>query len=105
MKVPKTRRENEIWIVCDELVAEGIQGIKVTGDAIRERLLELGFSKGSPNKIYKYRKNWREGRGIEEEDFILDVKDPGALNDPLTRAVEAVRAEIRFEYYFISIHS
>lgn len=97
MKTPKTRREREIWRVCDELVAEGTIGNKVTGDAIRERLFELGYSKGSPNEIYKYRKNWREARGITEEDFNAAVPSQIALNDPIVRAVEAVRNEIRIE--------
>ncbi len=97
MKTPKTRREHEIWRACDELVANGIPGNKVTGDAIREHLLVLGFSKGSPNEIYKYRKNWREGRGIEDEDFSQPDKGSVALTDPLMRAVEAVRTEIRAE--------
>lgn len=96
MKTPQTRREREIWQVCDELVLEGTLGHKVTGEAIRERLLELGYSKGSPNEIYKYRKNWREGRGIVEEDFSQPIKAV-TLTDPIARAVEAVRQEIRKE--------
>ncbi len=97
MKTPKTRREHEIWRACDELMASGIPGNKVTGDTIREHLLELGFSKGSPNEIYKYRKSWREARGIEDEDFRQSVTGTVALTDPLTRAVEVVRTEIRAE--------
>ncbi len=99
MKTPKTRREREIWRVCDELVTEGALGNKVTGDAIRERLFELGFSKGSPNEIYKYRKNWREARGIIDENFnepALNLNQI-ALNDPIVRAIETVRNEIRIE--------
>lgn len=109
MSAPKTRREFEIWKVCDQMVAEGIPGIRVTGEAIRERLFEAGLSKGSPNEIYKYRKHWREARGVEEEDFHLPminqikIVNPlnkvkqGILSDPLVRAVEAIRAEIQKE--------
>jgi len=97
MKIPKTRREREIWQVCDQLVTEGALGHKVTGDAIRERLLEEGYSKGSPNEIYKYRKSWREARGVLDEDFSQNESQQLVLNDPLSRAVEAVRNEIRLE--------
>jgi len=97
MKKPKTRREWEIWQACDQLVAEGTLGYKVTGDAIREHLLEQGLSKGSPNEIYKYRKSWREARGVLDEDFSQNEPQQLILNDPLSRAVEAVRHEIRLE--------
>lgn len=97
MKQPKTRRENEIWQACDALVAEGILGHKVTGDMLREKLLDLGHSKGSPNEIYKYRRNWREARGIVEEDFSRSQNDALALSDPIVRAAEAIRKEIEMK--------
>lgn len=97
MFVPKTRRERDIWQVCDALVAAGTPGHKVTGDAIREQLLSLGLSKGSPNEIYKYRKSWREARGIIEEDYRFPTQEQIILTDPLARAVEMVRNEIRNE--------
>jgi hypothetical protein len=97
MNTPKTRRERDIWQVCDGLVATGTPGNKVTGDAIREQLFSLGLSKGSPNEIYKYRKSWREARGIIEEDYRFPTQEQIILTDPLARAVEMVRNEIRNE--------
>jgi CDP-diacylglycerol pyrophosphatase len=97
MMTPKTRREREIWQVCDELVAKGMLGNKVTGEAIRDQLLEHGYTKGSPNEIYKYRKNWREARGILAEDYSLPPQGQIVLSDPIARAVESVRTEIRNE--------
>jgi chromosome segregation ATPase len=93
MEIATRRREQEVWQACDDLFA--LQGdLKLlTGDAIRERLLALGKSKGSPNEIYKYRKSWSQSRGINSAATKGFEEDA----DPITRAVRLVHEKLQAE--------
>jgi chromosome segregation ATPase len=91
MEHPKTRRENEIWQACDDLWAQHAATSKITGDAIREQLLTLGYKKGSPNEIYKFRRTWKLSRGVSDE--APDANDT-VQNDPISRAVSLVYEQI-----------
>jgi chromosome segregation ATPase len=86
------RREQEVWQACDDLWAihGNISGL--TGDAIRERLILLGKSRGSPNEIYKYRKTWEEIRGINKAQ-----ENSSDLSDPISRAVKLVHEQLQSE--------
>ena len=68
MLQPKTRREMEIWSACDGLWAQSGILSAITGDAIREEVLRLGYKKGSPNEIYRYRKTWIDARQVAQLD-------------------------------------
>lgn len=93
MRLPQTRREKEIWQACDELWSAYKDSKRLTGDAIRDRLLELDYKKGSPNEIYRYRKSWQENTGLLAT--VTTTSEPeAALSDPLNRAVSLVREEI-----------
>lgn len=95
INLPKTRRESEIWEVCDALyieLEEDAQGI--TGDKITTMLLEFGYKKGSPNEIYRYRQTWKEARGIDKVGISYQ---PMEISDPLSRAVQLVKEEIEKE--------
>ncbi len=96
MSKPRTRREREIWQACDELYAMDIPLAKITGDAIRDQLIELGYRRGSPNEVYKYRKSWQESRGVEIVDLTVKGEDAG-FPDPIARAVSLVRESIQTE--------
>ena len=95
MSSPKTRRESEIWQACDTLYLELGEGkaTDITGDKIVTKLLELGYKKGSPNEIYRYRKSWFATRGIEKS---LPYQET-FLSDPLNRAIQLVKEEIERE--------
>jgi len=86
------RREQEVWQACDDLWAMygNISGL--TGDAIRERLVFLGKSRGSPNEIYKYKKTWEEIRGINKTQ-----ENCPDLSDPISRAVKLVHEQLQSE--------
>lgn len=86
------RREQEVWQACDDLWAihGNISGL--TGDAIRERLVLLGKSRGSPNEIYKYRKTWEEIRAINKSQ-----ENSSDLSDPISRAVKLVHEQLQSE--------
>ena len=78
-KNPKTRREKEVWEACDELWEElreeGLSISKLTGEKIKTRLVDLGYSRGNQGQIYKYRNSWQVSRGIEEnEELALEER-------------------------------
>lgn len=85
------RREQEVWQACDDLWALSGSLSDLTGDAIRERLLFLGKSKGSPNEIYKYRKSWEENRQIQRGQSTTEI------SDPISRAVKLVHEQLLSE--------
>lgn len=92
MQIAYRRREQEVWQACDDLWSTHGDMSFLTGDAIRERLVDLGKSRGSPNEIYKYRKTWTVSRKIEN---LKDNKSEN--NDPITRAVRMVHEELKGE--------
>lgn len=93
LSTPKTRRESEVWQACDDLWAQNSSARTLTGDNIRDQLLKLGYKRGSPNEIYRYRTSWRESRGITDigEQSDTDVKS----SDPISRAVSMVYDQMR----------
>jgi len=92
MEQPKTRREKEVWQACNDLWTEWGDVAKITGDALADRLLDLGYKKGSPNERYKYRKTWREHRGIDSLTVQDDAKHAKAH---IERIVSLVDEELR----------
>ncbi len=93
MDAPKTRRENEVWQACDDLWALNSNLEALKGDSIRDQLLRLGYKKGSPNEIYKYRASWKESRGISDKSLAQTVE----VADPISRAVSLVYEQIQQE--------
>jgi Plasmid replication region DNA-binding N-term len=95
MDYPGTRRENEVWKACDDLWALHAAPNKITGDAIRDQLILLGYKKGSPNEIYKFRRSWKNSRGITSLEIGTEpVESP---SDPISRAVSLVYEQIQNE--------
>lgn len=92
MEVATRRREQEVWQACDDLWALFGDMTYLTGDAIRERLLALGKSRGSPNEIYKYRKTWAESRKVSSK-----VETGQDSTDPIFRAVRIVHENLQSE--------
>lgn len=72
MRSPRTRREKEIWEACDVIYTELQEANKITGDLIFSQLVRLGYKKGSPNEVYRYRKTWREEHGFEVPNTKFD---------------------------------
>lgn len=87
-----TRREREVWQACDDLWAIHGDFSQLTGDQIREKLLNLGYKKGSPNEVYKYRKTWESSRKIKKADSQGQIATP---EDPISRAVNLVHEQIK----------
>jgi len=93
MTQPRTRREMEIWAACDGLWAQAGSLSNITGDAIREEVLRLGYKKGSPNEIYRYRKTWMDARQINASEG--DAHQAAAGLDPISRAVQMVHEQLK----------
>lgn len=91
MEVATRRREQEVWQACDDLWAISGDLGHLTGDAIRERLVALGKSRGSPNEIYKYRKTWVSSRGVSAKSSTEES------TDPIFRAVRIVHENLQNE--------
>jgi chromosome segregation ATPase len=94
MEIATRRREQEVWQACDDLWSMHGDMRNLTGDAIKERLLSLGKSRGSPNEIYKYRKTWVKSRGLVNNQGSFGEKEDC---DPITRAVRLVHEQLRNE--------
>jgi len=92
------RREQEVWEACDQLLAalpESEQSISlVTGEKIRDKLVELGCKRGNHNQIYQYRKSWMESRGLVTD--TAKTTD-NVLSDRIMLAVKSVYHEINNE--------
>ena len=66
MRNKQGRREGEVWDACDERLAENK---KLTLDTLQNKLESLGYDRGSPNYIYRYRKTWLESKGMTLDDL------------------------------------
>ena len=67
----QTKRENEIWLACDELVSRGCCVKEITAAAIGELLLEKGLPAGSYTTRYKFKNSWLQHR----QNNINNVND------------------------------
>ena len=67
----QTKRENEIWLVCDELVSRGCCVKEITAVAIGELLLEKGLPAGSYTTRYKFKNSWLQ----HQQNNINNVND------------------------------
>ena len=96
---PKTRREQEVWQACDDLIAKDLTVKEVTGEAIAVRLRELHYKVGSTTQRYQYRDTWMAARGLSREEQGRGVSD---ISDPIARAAtlfkEGIERELRLEY-------
>ena len=91
-----TPREREVWEACALLWAEIAQRggdiRELTGERIQQQLQLLGYVKGSPNYIYKYRASWREQHPVTEGNA-----PHAAFSEPIAHAVAAVQQRIQQE--------
>jgi len=96
---PRTRKEQEVWQACDDLLAIGKTVKEITGEAIAVRLRELKYKAGSTTQRYQYRDSWMAARGISREDTITQASE---LSDPVARAAavfkEGLERELKKEY-------
>jgi len=103
MKNKLGRREGEVWDACDELLGEEK---KITLDTIQDKLEELGFDRGSPNYIYKYRKTWLDHKGMtmdelkalafeHEREALRRESNQDELPKPLLKRFELFVREIK----------
>ena len=70
-----SRKEREVWQACDQLASEGSQ---VTYQAVGDRLVRLGYRRGSNSDIHRYLTTWKKGK-----QRLKQAPDP--LSDALDR--------------------
>ena len=85
---PKSRKEIEVWKACDQLASEGLQ---ITYQAVGERLLKLGYRRGSNSDIHRYLSTWRSMEHRTSEIPLLPLQ---SHLDPLSGAIEQFKKEI-----------
>lgn len=100
-KIPKSRREREVWEACDELweelQEEGLSISELTGERLKSKLVDLGYKRGNQGQIYQYRNSWQLSRGIgESEDLILEERN-AFLSEKVQKAVDLLFKEIQAE--------
>lgn len=61
---PGTRKEKEVWQACDLLWQEGLSLKELTGELIGDKLLDLGYSRGSNSDLHRYKRSWVVNRPI-----------------------------------------
>jgi len=102
LNIPRTRREREIWEVCDniwkEIKIKGIPVYKITGKLIKEKLLLLGYNKGNQSQIYQYRNTWMLNHNIVFNDFKISIgKRKFIMTDNIHKAVENLFGQMQSE--------
>ncbi len=56
----QSRKEKEVWQACDELASEKAL---ITYQAVGDRLVQLGYRRGSNSDIYRYLTSWKKMQG------------------------------------------
>ena len=100
-KIPKSRREREVWEACDELweelQEEGLSISELTGERLKSKLVDLGYKRGNQGQIYQYRNSWQLSRGIEENDDLMLEERNAFLSEKVQKAVDLLFKEIQAE--------
>jgi hypothetical protein len=70
-RLPTTRKEKEIWQVCDSIDSNKQS---LTYFAIGEKLVEMGYKRGSNSDIRRYLKTWRKNQlSAQQEETVAVV--------------------------------
>jgi DNA repair exonuclease SbcCD ATPase subunit len=99
IKQPKTRREREVWDACNEVWHElNLQGesiVEMTGELLRNKLVELGYKRGNQSQLYDFRNSWLMANNLDEWVEPPDQKD--LLTERVTQIVSYVMKELTSE--------
>ena len=95
MNIPKTRKEREVWQALQSLQADGLRLEDMIGEVIGDRLLQLGYNRGSSTDIYRYKRTFIAA--FQSPDKLESVPSTAILSDPITQAAAALKAKITQE--------
>lgn len=95
MNQPKTRKEREVWQAINSLIADGLRIDDLRGELIANRLLDLGFNRGSSTDIYRFKRSWIAANSVLDENPSLSLASN--LSDPITQAASALKEKITLE--------
>jgi uncharacterized phage infection (PIP) family protein YhgE len=88
-----TRKEKEVWQACEALWEEGHPLEKITGDAVAQQLLALGYKKGSLTDLHQHRRSWLSYKNTELSK-IPPHENPQVPSDRISKAAATLRAEV-----------
>lgn len=93
-----SRKEQEIWQACDDLLTTGKTPKEITGEAIGNRLRELKLKPGSLTYRYRYRDSWMEARGLTRETLEEMVKPCDIIERGAAIFKNTIESSIREAY-------
>lgn len=96
MITAQTRKEREVWHACEELYEDGIGSKGFTNELIAQKLLMLGYCRGSNTDISRFKKSWLSNKNFEPYDPNT-ANSISLLADPILVAAKALRTEIQSE--------
>ena len=93
-----SQKEREIWQACDDLLAMGKKPREITGEALGNRLRELGYKAGSLTYRFKYRDSWMVARGLSREDETVTSKPSDVIERSAALFRQSIEEDVRKEY-------
>ncbi len=89
---PKSRKEMEVWQACDQLASEGNL---ITYQRVGDRLVKLGYRRGSNSDIHRYLTTWKKMKHrTKASSNAVPSPLPFLEGDPIASAVEQFKQEI-----------
>ena len=93
-----SQKEREIWQACDDLLAMGKKPRQITGEAIGNRLRELGYKPGSLTYRFKYRDSWMAARNLSREDEAVTSKPSDMIDRSAALFRQSIEEDVRKGY-------
>ncbi|MES2211983.1 MAG: DNA-binding protein, partial [Pseudomonadota bacterium] len=86
----QSRKEFEVWQACNALQAEGQ---KITYRALGDKLVVLGYKRGSNSEIFRYLSTWRDKNGLEQSDDTPSSSNRGDFGVVVKNSLETIQNE------------
>lgn len=68
---PQSRKEREVWLACDSILADGEL---LSYQAIGEKLIEMGYRRGSNSDIHRYLKTYKQHKASDHNNEAAELK-------------------------------
>lgn len=95
---PHTRKEREVWHALGSLLEQDFRPDDMTGEIIADRLLALGYNRGSNSDIYRFKRTWLAAQnGPIEQDNHPGSHYQRTLSDPITQAAQVLQEKLKSE--------
>lgn len=95
--IPKTRKEREVWQACQLLWEEGVSVEHMTGIALGNRLVGLGYRRGSNTDIFRFKDTWVNAHDLDQVSLDQFMQE-SPLSSPIAVAVSNVEKELAKQF-------